>query len=61
MGVSESEGLLGEPHASGIPTVTRNKQVRWFPSQVLQTNLGLRLRCLGFLMGLAEERDSSPV
>jgi hypothetical protein len=61
MGVSESEGILGEPHAFGIPTVTGHKRVRWFPSHVLQRNLGLCLRRLGFSMGLVKERDSSPV
>ena len=61
MGVSEFEGLLGEPHAYGISTVTGHKQVRWLPSQVLQRNLGLRLRHLGFSMWLAGERESSHV
>ena len=61
MGVAEFKGLLGEPHAFGIPTVIGHKRVRWLPSQVLQRNLGLRLRRLGFSMGLAEERESSHV
>jgi hypothetical protein len=61
MGVLDSEGILGKPHASGILTVTGHKRVRLLPSQVLQRNLGLRLIRLGFSMGLAEERDSSPV
>jgi hypothetical protein len=61
MGVSESEGLLGEPRASGIPTVTGHKQVRWLPSQFLQRNLGLPLRHLGFSMGLDKERELSSV
>jgi hypothetical protein len=61
MGVSESEGILGEPHASSIPAVTGHKRLRWLPSQVLQRNLGLHMRRLGFSMGLAEERESSPV
>jgi hypothetical protein len=61
MGVSESEGILGEPHAYGIPTATGHKQVRWLPSQVPQRNLGLCLRRLGFSMRLAKEREYSPV
>jgi hypothetical protein len=45
---SEPEGPSSENQASGILAVAGHKRVRWFPLQVLQRNLALRLKHIGF-------------